>query len=167
VGAVFTAAPASQCSQSAIDARSGDIEWIGAIGYRHQDVVKELMKQTAVVPLRAFTLFSSEESLRSYLHEHAASLDAALNRLAGKQEWTIRIEIEAARWADALVTRVDALRALKNDIETAAPGKAFLLRKKLDDEKKKLSRVAELDLVAEIEAAIVTQLGCETLAEPR
>jgi hypothetical protein len=129
VSAVFTAVNAEAFSQEAIDSRAGDLEWLGAIGYRHQAVVQDVMKKTAVVPLRAFTLFSSEEALRAYLHENAEMLRKVLDRLDGKQEWTLQVEVEPQRWSESLVARVDSLRELQTQIDSAAPGKAFLLRK--------------------------------------
>src|SRR5687768_7810913 len=106
VSAVFTRVSADEFSQEVIDRRAGDLEWLGAIGYRHQDVVSDLMKRTGIVPLRAFTLFSSDEALRSYLHEHAEMLSRVLERLDGKQEWTLRVEFDAARWSESLAARV-------------------------------------------------------------
>lgn len=167
VSAIFTAVNGEAFSQEAIDSRAGDLEWLGAIGYRHQAVVAELMKRTSIVPLRAFTLFSSEEALRAYLAEHHDALDAALRRLDGKQEWTMRLEFEPAKWSEALVSRVAPLRDLTNEIAAAAPGKAFLLRKKLDEERRRASHEAEQSVVAEIEQAVLAKLACETLAETR
>ena len=167
MSAVFTAVNAEAFSQETIDRRAGDLEWLGAIGYRHQAVIQDVMKQSAVIPLRAFTLFSSEEALRSYLHENAEMLRRALERLEGKQEWTLRVEVEPERWSEALVARVDSLRELQQQIGDAAPGKAFLLRKKLEDEKKRASHAAEEALVAEIERAVLERLRCETVAESR
>jgi hypothetical protein len=167
VCAVYTCVNPHEFSQEVIDRRAGDLEWLGAIGYRHQDVVAELMKRTAIVPLRAFTLFSSEEALRSYLHEHADALKKALERLDGKQEWTLQVEFEPSRWSESLASRVDSLRALQSEIESAAPGKAFLLRKKLEDEKKRSSKEAEQQVVAEIEGLVLEKLRCETVAETR
>lgn len=167
ISAVFTRVDAEAFSQEAIDARAGDLEWLGAIGYRHQDVVSDLMKRTAIVPLRAFTLFSSEEALRAYLHEQREMLAKLLERLDGKQEWTLRVEIEPSRWSESLASRVAALRELQNEIASAPPGKAFLLRKKLDEEKKKASHVAEQEVVAEIERMVAECLACETVAETR
>ncbi|HEV7763602.1 MAG TPA: GvpL/GvpF family gas vesicle protein [Thermoanaerobaculia bacterium] len=167
IHAVFTSVSAEEFSQDVIDRRAGDLEWLGAIGYRHQAVMSDLMKQTSIVPLRAFTLFSSEEALRSYLHEHRELLSKSLARLDGKQEWTLRIELEPAKWSEALAGRVESLRDLQNEIATASPGKAFLLRKKLDDEKKRASHAAEEGLVGEIEQAVMAKLGCETVAESR
>ncbi|MFP5245428.1 MAG: GvpL/GvpF family gas vesicle protein [Thermoanaerobaculia bacterium] len=167
VSAVFTPVDASAFSQEVIDQRAGDLEWLGAIGYRHQSVMTELMKKTAIVPLRAFTLFSSEEAVRSYLYDNRDLLEKTLQRLDGKQEWTLRVEFEPSRWSEAVTARVASLRALQDDIANAAPGKAFLLKKKLDDEKKKASHVAEEDLVAEIERSVLEKLRCEAVAESR
>lgn len=167
IAAVFSRVGREQFSQDVIDARSKDLEWLGAIGYRHQDVVSDLMKRTAIVPLRAFTLFSSDEALRSYLLEHATLLSAMLERLDGRQEWTLRVEFEAQRWSESLTSRVDSLRDLQRQIEESSAGRAFLLRKKLDDEKKRASREAEQQVLGEIEQQILAQLKCETLAETR
>lgn len=167
VSASFTPVDAEAFSQDVIDRRAGDLEWLGAIGYRHQAVVSQLMKTTSLVPLRAFTLFSSEEAVRNYLAENAELLAKTLERLAGKQEWTLRVELEPVKWSDALASRVESLRNLQHEITSASPGKAFLLRKKLDDEKKRASHAAEESLVGEIEQAVLARLVCETVAESR
>jgi hypothetical protein len=167
VSAVYTCVNDEEFSQESIDRRAGDLEWLGAIGYRHQDVVSDLMKRTAIVPLRAFTLFSSDGALRAYLRENAGVLTKALERLDGKQEWTMRIEFDPATWSESLATRVESLRNLHSEIAAAPPGKAFLLRKKLEDEKKRGSKEAEQQLVAEIEQTILEKLRCETVAETR
>jgi len=167
LAAVFTPVDAEAFSQEVIDKRAGDLEWLGAIGYRHQSVMTELMKQTAIIPLRAFTLFSGEEAVRTYLTENSALLDKTLQRLDGKQEWTLRIELDPSKWSDAITARVASLRDLQQEIDTAAPGRAFLLKKKLGDEKKRASQAAEDDLVAELEREVLGRLQCESVAESR
>jgi hypothetical protein len=52
-------------------------------------------------------------------------------------------------------------------MNSAAPGKAFLLRKKLEDERKRASRDAETQVVGEIEQEVLRRLACETIAESR
>lgn len=167
VSAVFTPVKEEEFTQEVIDRRSGDLEWLGAIGYRHQGVISALMSSTAVVPLRAFTLFSGEEALRGYLQENEDTLSRVLERLDGKREWTLRIGFEPERWSRSLVQRVAALRELQQQIDVAAAGKAFLLRRKLDDERKRASAEAESQVVAEIEKTVRERLRGETLAESR
>jgi hypothetical protein len=164
---VYSAVSEDEFSQEVIDRRAGDLEWLGAVGYRHQAVVAELMRETAIVPLRAFTMFSSESSLHEYLTRHADELRRLLDRLDGKQEWTLRIELDPQRWSDALVHRVESLRNLAAEIESASSGKAFLLRRKLEEERKRASRDAEQQLVGEIESEVLARLACDTIAETR
>ncbi len=167
LSAVFSEVDREEFDQGAIDRRSGDLEWLGAIGYRHQAVVSDLMKQTAIVPLRAFTLFSGKESLESYLNDNAASLDKVLSRLDGKQEWTLRVEFNPEKWSEALLVRADPLRAIAGEIESASAGKAFLLKKKLEEERKRASKNAEQQVVSEIEKRILETLRCDAVSESR
>jgi hypothetical protein len=167
VAAFVTPVDDVEFSQGVIDARAKDVEWLGGIGYRHQSVMSALMRGGTIVPLRAFTLFASEDSLRAHLGAESERLTALLTRLDGKQEWTLRIEFDPERWSEALVSRVESLRALSEEIEGAAAGKAFLLRKKLDDEKKRASREAEQQVMTEVESAIMEKLACDTVAETR
>src|SRR5205823_3778824 len=68
---------------------------------------------------------------------------------------------------DARSKRVESLAALEAEIADAAPGRAFLLGKKLDEERKRASREAEQQVAAEIEQAVLEKLACEAVAESR
>ncbi len=165
--AFYAEVDAVDFSQAVIDARSKDVEWLGAIGYRHQTVMSALMRDGTVIPLRAFTLFSNETSLRNHVLNEREKFMRILDRLEGKQEWTLRIEFQPEQWNEALIRRVDSLRQLTSEIEQAASGKAYLLRKKLEDEKKRVSRDAEQQVVGEVEQAVMQKLACDTVAESR
>ncbi|MEA2164353.1 MAG: hypothetical protein QOK37_2480 [Thermoanaerobaculia bacterium] len=167
IAAFVTPVDDVEFSQGVIDARAKDVEWLGGIGYRHQNVMSALMHGGTIVPLRAFTLFASNDTLRAHLVSERERLSTLLARLDGKQEWTLRIEFDPERWSETLARRVEPLRALSTEIESAAAGKAFLLRKKLDDEKKRASREAEQQVMTEVESAIMEKLACDTVAETR
>jgi hypothetical protein len=154
-------------SQPVIDARSGDVEWLGRIGYRHQSAMAELMRGGTIIPLRAFTLFKTHATLKHHLEENREQFAKILERVDGKQEWTLRIEFDPERWRDALSKRVASLAELEKEIDGANPGKAFLLRKKLDEERKKASREAEQQVASEIEQAVLDKLRSEVVAESR
>ena len=165
--AFYAVVDAVEYSQAVIDARSKDVEWLGAIGYRHQSVMSALMRGGTVIPLRAFTLFANQSSLRNHLEKEREHFLRILDRIDGKQEWTLRIEFRPEQWNEALVSRFDSLQKLADDIKQAAEGKAYLLRKKLDDEKKRVSRDAEMQVVGEVEKAVMEKLKCDTVAESR
>ncbi len=165
--ASYTKVAEEEFSQEAIDHRAGDLEWLGAIGYRHQAAAAALMKQTTIIPLRAFTLFSTVEALNRYLDDNRELLTKTIERLRDKREWTLRVEFDAERFSEALIHRIESLRELSAQIASANPGRAFLLKKKLDEEKKKASREAEQQVVAEIERTVLDKFECDTIAESR
>ena len=167
LAAFYSSVDGADFSQPVIDARSKDVEWLGRIGYRHQTVMAALMRGGTVIPLRAFTLFANESGLRNHLLQESKKFSTILDRLDGKQEWTLRIEFDPERWSEALVRRVDSLRAIAGEMQRAPEGKAYLLRKKLEDEKKRASREAEQQVVGEVEGAVMEKLACDTVAESR
>ena len=167
LAAFYSAVDDVEYNQAVIDARSKDVEWLGAIGYRHQSVMSALMKGGTIIPLRAFTLFATEERLRQHIESERAAFETILGRVEGKQEWTLRVEFDPEKWNDAIVRRVDSLRTLSEEANTASSGKAFLLRKKIDEEKKRASKEAEQQVVSEVENAVMSKLACDTVAETR
>src|SRR5688500_2221084 len=74
VSALFSPVDPARFSQEEIDRHAKDLQWLGAIGYRHQSVVSAVAKQTTIIPLRAFTLFTSVETLEEFLRNEGASL---------------------------------------------------------------------------------------------
>lgn len=167
LAAFYTPVDPLDFSQAMIDTRSKDVEWLGRIGYRHQSVMSALMRGGTLIPLRAFTLFANETSLHHHIRDEREKFRTILERLDGKQEWTLRIEFQPEAWNEALVRRIDSLRKLSGEIDDATAGKAYLLRKKLEDEKKRVSREAEQQVVREIEQAVMEKLACDTVAESR
>lgn len=167
LSAIYNEVDADHFSQEEIDRRASDLAWLGDIGYRHQNVIAALAKKTTVIPLRAFTLFSSSDALRDYLERDAGSLRKILGHLRGKQEWTLRLEFDHQRWSEALIRRVPSLSKLHEEVESSSAGKGYLLRKKLDEERMNAAKTAEEELLREVEAAVAKQLKAPTLVETR
>lgn len=165
--ALYSSVDADAFSQETIDERSTDLEWLGALGYQHQAVIAHLAQRTTIVPLRAFTLFSQAEGLVDYLDDHEDDLIELLEVLEGKEEWTLRVELDPVRWNDALVKRVAALAALETSASGASSGKSFLIRKQLEDKKKDAARDAENHLLDELRASVEAALEVDVLVENR
>lgn len=165
--AVFSPVDPVEFSQEVIDRRSRDLDWLGRLGFRHQSVIAHLAERTTVVPLRAFTLFSSIEKLVDYLDQNEDDLSELLEALEGREEWTIRVELDAERWQKGIVARVESLAQIERDAESASSGKAFLLRKQLDEKRKEAAKEAEASLVRELEASIESALDCDLIVETR
>jgi hypothetical protein len=158
---------AAEFSQEAIDARAADLDWIGTIGWRHQQVVTAAREEADAIPLGAFSLFSSEESLRSDLRERKPELSRVLEAIRGREEWTLQVDFEGDRWDAAVERRSPTLAALAAEAEGAPAGKAYLLRRKADEARKNAAREARDAVVRELESRVGEALQAPVVVELR
>lgn len=154
-------------SQDTVDAHASDLDWLGAIGYRHQDVVGAAFEAGDIVPLRAFTLFSSDEALREHLRDEQAGILNLLERVRGREEWSVRISFEHETWQKAVESRSSRLAELAREAESAPAGRAYLLRKKMDEERKNATRECEREILDAIEVELQSGLPQSAEIRPR
>ena len=71
-----------------------DIQWLGKIAARHNDIICQAARTSAVLPLRLGTLFRSRESLRATLVRCQAVVAKQLEQLGNRQEWGVKLYLE-------------------------------------------------------------------------
>jgi hypothetical protein len=165
LAALVSEVDAGAFSQETIDERAADLDWLGAIGYHHQQVVEEACRSSDAIPLRAFVLFSTEEALAEYLEHRAEELREILGVIAGREEWTVKLEFDEKTWTHTIERRAPSLAALAAEAEGAPAGKAYLLRRKMDEARKNAAREAVDAIAAEMEGRISRQLAVPVVAE--
>lgn len=139
---VFVAdAPLEVYDAAKIDAKLRDLDWVGRRAVEHEAVVEHATKLGTVVPMKLFTIFSSDERALTHVRKMRRSLDRVVERIVGCEEWGLRVFFDQAR----------AARAAGRDAAArpATTGKEFLLRKKaIDDER----RTSSARLATEVDA---------------
>jgi len=68
-----------------------NLEWLAAAGVRHQRVVAEIARQSAVLPARFGTVFLSQSSLKNDVRKRKRALLAAFKRIADADEWGVKV----------------------------------------------------------------------------
>lgn len=155
--AVVTDVDGARFSQEEIDRHAGDLQWLGNVGLSHQRVNERLNEQGAI-PLRAFTLFSGDDALRAFLDRNRGTLHDALHEIGGRSEFTLQLTFDHERWSRALSHRAPTLRGIEEEAGNASPGRAYLLRKKLEDGRRDAAREAEAALLEEIRERLAREL---------
>ncbi|MCW5817254.1 MAG: GvpL/GvpF family gas vesicle protein [Labilithrix sp.] len=119
-------APLSLYDAGAIDAKLRDIDWVGARAGEHEAVVEHALGLGTVVPMKLFTLFSTEERAKAHVAKMKRALDKAAAVIEGCEEWSLRVLLDEKR------ARAKAPAAKK-----VTSGTSFLARKKaLEDERR-------------------------------
>lgn len=73
-----------------------DLEWVSACAVAHEKVVADLSRHGTVVPMKLFTLFTSDARAAGHVGRSRRRLNALLERLFGRQEWGVRVSVGAA-----------------------------------------------------------------------
>ena len=116
---VAATAPLDQYGADAIDAHLADLDWVSRCALAHDAVVDHLARRHAVIPMKLFTLFTSDERAVAHVARSRRKLDKLFARIAGREEWGVRVLLDERR---ALASRAEPV--------TAASGAEFLRKKK-------------------------------------
>lgn len=119
--AIAADVPLPDYSPAAVEARLSDLGWLSERALGHEAMVEHFTGAPALVPLKLFTLFTSDERARADLAGRRADLDAVIARVAGHEEWGARIHYDPRAGA--------GLEAAASAAEPPGSGREFLQRK--------------------------------------
>jgi hypothetical protein len=154
LAAVVSDVSATTYGEEALDQRLRDLAWVGERGLAHERVATWYADHGPIVPFTPFSLHQGEERLRERLAERLPGLRELLQRLAGRQEWGIKLWRDEARFAERVASLSAPMRALEEEMRASPPGRAYLLRKKRDALRADESRRVAAEIVRTVYSAL-------------
>ena len=123
-------APLSRYGDEPIARGLKDLDWVAAAAMAHERVVEHFTDAKAVVPLKLFTLFASDERALAHVAEDRRRIERLLDRVTGRQEWGVRVMLDETRALRRWTERV--ARDARRPSRRAPSGATFLRRKKAE-----------------------------------
>ncbi|WP_113699851.1 GvpL/GvpF family gas vesicle protein [Nonomuraea lactucae] len=99
-----------------------DLDWLDATARAHHHVVEAVARGAPTVPVRLVTVYSADAQVRSLLDERRDDFDQALSRVAGREEWGVKVYAGPAEQGVAE-------GAGQGGEAAASPGTAYLKRR--------------------------------------
>ena len=118
---VVADAPLSRYGEDAINRRLSDLAWVSRAAVAHEAVIEAFIDETAVLPMKLFTLFTSDARAIEHVQSQKTRIAALVKRLGNHHEWGVRVVLDRKR-----VTKQPA----KADRSASASGAAYLTQKK-------------------------------------
>src|SRR5215831_11736163 len=91
---VVTDAPPNRYSESIINSRLQDLEWVSRAAVAHEAVVEAFIDAAAIVPMKLFTIFATDDRALEHVASQASRVDAMIRRVARHREWGVRIVLD-------------------------------------------------------------------------
>ncbi len=116
---IASSAPDARFAPAAIEARLRDVDWVAACAVGHERVLAHFGKRASLLPVKLFTLFSTDERAIADVAARRRRIERLLARVAGRQEWGVRMRVDPAA----------AARTPARPRDDASAGTRFLQRK--------------------------------------
>ena len=140
--AVVADAPLDRYGEAAINRGLSDLGWVSRAAVAHDAVVESFIQEMAVVPMKLFTLFTTDERAVEHVRAERRRIAAVVKRVANHQEWGVRVVLDRA-------SDVAAAPKKKSASPGGRSGIAYLTRKKKQ-------RDAAVELAAHAHEAVST-----------
>lgn len=115
--------PKDAYSSAKIEEGLKDLTWVSACAVGHEKVVEHFAKKSAVIPMKLFTLFSSDERALKDVSKKKRTIEKTMKRINGREEWGVRVFFDEIRAAKLLAKS-------SNGHAKEPSGTSFLMRKK-------------------------------------
>jgi len=90
---VIASVPLEQYGPEALEPSLKNVSWVTDIALAHERVVEHFARQAGatVIPMKLFTMFSSDKRALAETRSRLSVLEAVVGRIAGCEEWGVRI----------------------------------------------------------------------------
>jgi hypothetical protein len=95
--AAVTDAPLDRYGEAAINRGLSDLGWVSRAAVAHDAVVQSFIQETAVLPMKLFTLFTTDERAVEHVRAERRRIATVVKRVANHQEWGVRVVLERGK----------------------------------------------------------------------
>ncbi|MFC4735079.1 GvpL/GvpF family gas vesicle protein [Bacillus daqingensis] len=132
VSAACCEVPESDYSQEALQGNVENMHWLKDRAYHHHHIMHELQQHASmVIPLSFGTVYEQTAGLKTVLDERAATMQQLFSDLKGKQEWSMKLYADRAKFDPQFQQNESDIQAKYEEIEKLPRGKQFFEKKKL------------------------------------
>ncbi len=133
IQAVVSQVSLKEFGEEPLKANLNNPTWLESRVRAHQSMLDTVAADRTLIPMKFCTIYRSEGRVQEMLADYYDDFVAALGRLAGRQEWGVKVYLDR----DALERRVEEtserVGALKAELAGKASGKAYFAKKKLGE----------------------------------
>lgn len=124
-----------------------DLTWLESVATAHDRVTREVSERAPVAPLRLATVFLGEESVRARLAEWHARAEQALDRIEGREEWSVKA------YADPSARPATEDEPSNEDAGMGA-GKAYLLKRRAATQRREATAQQDAEIAEQLHAEL-------------
>jgi hypothetical protein len=136
-----------------------DLAWLERVARGHDTVVQQVAAAGPTAPLRLATICLDDDGVRARLDEWYDGLQAALDRVEGRQEWSVKAFAPAAERAPAAASAPAS--------REAGAGAAYLRRKKSETVQRQSAHDQAIEAAEQVHGALSSRSVASRRLQPQ
>jgi hypothetical protein len=132
LAALVRRVPQADFTPAALQDRLGDPTTLARAAQVHNSVIHAIHQRRAILPARFGAVYARLDDLIAAMDQRSDFLLEQLARLDGCDEWAVHVYVDR-RIVRASILAEQAQDQARQQLATASPGRAYLLRRKLDE----------------------------------
>ena len=157
LAAAVSDVPAEAFGEQALNTNVTDMAWLGPRAVAHQDVNAQLFERSeAIVPLAFGTVFHDDARVQEFLSAQSTALRQHLERVRDASEWVVALHLLRPLNPEDVAADSPMIMGLRQQIANSPPGRAHLLRQRLQtierDESRRLQSEAAQNVLNALRA---------------
>lgn len=152
--ALVSRLPSAEYGPERIEQLSGEMAWVSPRALAHDRVMTWAQEHGGIIPMPMFSLWSEDAAVAAMLAERDAELRRTFERVAGADEYGLRIHRRDQDMLAHIHELDPAIGALRDQAGAAAPGQRYLIERKIAEQAKQAIRAASQRLAREAYAAL-------------
>jgi hypothetical protein len=125
--------PLAEYGAEALRPRLRDPVWLEAAVRRHHEVVERIHSARVILPAKFGSIYASVDDVLHALECCEEELGERLTALADCDEWSVHLYATPHQALERMAARDGPLDRLEQEIAIASPGRAYFLRRKVDE----------------------------------
>jgi Gas vesicle synthesis protein GvpL/GvpF len=167
LAALVSPVPMSEFGRDALTRNLNELDWLEEVARRHEAVLEEALDAATIVPLRLCTIFRDTDGVRRMLDEERSQLEAALERLDGREEWGVKLLVDPGALLVAARARSHDAADLERRLEGSTEGEAYMLRRRLERQLREDADRIGAELAEDVHARIQDWADAAVLNSPQ
>jgi Gas vesicle synthesis protein GvpL/GvpF len=167
LAALVSPVPMSDFGREALVHNLNELDWLEQVARRHEAVLEEALGAATIVPLRLCTIFRDAEGVRRMLEDERPQLEAALERLEGREEWGVKLLVDPGALLVAARARSTDAADLERRLEGSTEGEAYMLRRRLERQLREDADRLGAELAEDVHARIQDWADAAVLNSPQ
>ena len=154
LAALVSRVPAADFGAEPLRDNLNDLAWLEGVARAHEAVLDQSLRTSTMVPLRLCTLYESEDSVRQMLEGQHDAFAHALDVLAGREEWGLKMLVDPDRLAREARAHSEEAERFEQELGATSGGGAYMLRRRFERHVRELSDSLAREVAEQVHARV-------------